>query len=325
RGRGHKTTEYIEIPVTVMTDIGPIIVYERRKSVSLQWPYVDDVSVMWRKTLYKVTVRISGLPGDLSSSLRIDGGGTAFRINSGDSDTLTFDVGTSHEISVEEYVNQGDSVRYRCEGFTARVSTDTNLKFTYVRQYLLRVSSLYGTVEGEGWYDEGSTARFRVSDTRVPVDGLMGFLGVKYVLKGWRGDVDIEDPEGEVLMDSPKLVEAVWVKDYSSLHLPLIGLAALIGVTLSVVYLRRMESGKRPEEGPTITGYEEIEEGTIPGVGVETLPGGVVICPRCGVENAPGTPLCRRCGFRFEAETELYGGEETEEVESAEGKDTEPR
>jgi hypothetical protein len=314
RGKGHKTTEYIEIPVTVWTDIGPMVIYERRSSVSLSWPYIDDVSVEWRKALYKVTVSISGLPGDLSSTLKVDGGSSASQVKGGGSETLTFNVGTSHEISVEEYIYQGDSIRYRCEGFSAEASTDTNLEFTYVRQYLLKVSSPYSSVEGEGWYYEGSTARFRVSDTQVPVEGLQGSLGVKYTFKGWIGDAKAETPEGEVLMDSPKLVEAVWVKDYSSLYLPVIGLAALVGAVLSsVIYLHRGKGGRGLEEGPTIVGYGEVGEETIPGGEFETLPGGEVKCPKCGMINAPGSPLCSRCGFRFETGTEVYGEEETEE------------
>jgi hypothetical protein len=306
KGKGYEITEYIEIPVIISTDKGPVMVYVTKAIPKQYWPYVDDVSIQWRKVEYKVTVKVLGLASNLSSSLKIDGRSSLSQIALEDSKTLTFKVGSSHTLSIDEYIYQGTSIRYYCEQPTVIVSTDSNITFTYKKQYLLKVLSPYDSVEGEGWYNEGLTAKFRILTTHIPMKGFLGFLGAKYIFKGWKGDVNDENIEGSVLMDSPKIVEAMWIEDYSALRLPVIGLLAVTGAALSTFYIFKVKGMKR-KEGTTSVGYKSKEE-TIPGREDETLLAKEgVVCPNCGMKNPPGANSCHNCGAQLEYDTELYG------------------
>lgn len=89
---------------------------------------------------------------------------------------------------------------------TRVLSIDSNvtLEAAYKQQYRLRAESIFGNVAGTGWIDAGEVANLSVLS---PLD--LG-NGTRRVFKGWTGDVDSESQTIQVLMDSPKLVEANW-------------------------------------------------------------------------------------------------------------------
>jgi uncharacterized repeat protein (TIGR02543 family) len=77
-------------------------------------------------------------------------------------------------------------------------------------QYYLTVTSLHGTLGGEGWYDSGATAYATVSPLIVP-----GSSGMQYVFTSWSGDASgTTSPSDPIIMDGPKTAIANWKTQY---------------------------------------------------------------------------------------------------------------
>jgi hypothetical protein len=83
------------------------------------------------------------------------------------------------------------------------MSSDLCLVAIYRKQYYLNVTSPLGQISGAGWYDENSTATFRVTPPIVTNQGTHVFIG-------WLGDSNDPSPSARVFVDSPKNVEASW-------------------------------------------------------------------------------------------------------------------
>jgi hypothetical protein len=82
-------------------------------------------------------------------------------------------------------------------------SRDICLLATYRRQYYVNVTSPLGRVSGAGWYDENSTAMFRVTPPIVTGNGTHAFVG-------WKGDSNDSSPSSSVPVNSSKKIEASW-------------------------------------------------------------------------------------------------------------------
>jgi len=73
-------------------------------------------------------------------------------------------------------------------------------------QYYLTVSSFYGAIGGEGWYDSGSSTSAALSTLTVA-----GGAGTQYVFTGWSGDATgFTSPSNAMVMNSPKTAIANW-------------------------------------------------------------------------------------------------------------------
>jgi len=82
---------------------------------------------------------------------------------------------------------------------------------SWAHQYYLTVDSPYGTVGGEGWYDEGSTAYATVAPLTVD-----GPEGARYVFTHWSGDASgTISPSNPITMDRPKTAVAYWKTQFS--------------------------------------------------------------------------------------------------------------
>ncbi len=112
----------------------------------------------------------------------------------------------------------------------------------YKTQYYLKVVSRHGDPQGEGWYDSGSTATFSVTSP------IQGGMGIQYVFERWEGDSSTTEPTATIVMDSARVVNAVWKVDYTQLYIIiaiLVAVAFLMGVAVTLA-LRKMK--KKPEE-----------------------------------------------------------------------------
>jgi len=231
-GRGFM--EMVWVPRLFLTERG---LEERYVPVRVNYyPYIDDVSVIPQSASVNLNLKISGLPSELSTKVLVDGRPEE-PVGGGDTKTLRFKFGEPHNLTVEEYVYESDRVRYVCgmRSVSVNASTDETLTFNYKPQYRLALESAYGVTEGSGWYDDGVDARFSVSPATVQAGGALGSLGVRYVFQGWSGDLRINSTSGEVKMDSPKRLTAVWQADYLSLYIVLGVLgAAVVGLSLLV-------------------------------------------------------------------------------------------
>src|SRR3989454_1707049 len=80
----------------------------------------------------------------------------------------------------------------------------TEFLATFRPQYLLTVTSPYGSPRGSGWYNASEVAAFGVPDT------VNGPTGTRHVFTSWSGDASAADPSSSVAMDGPKTVAAAW-------------------------------------------------------------------------------------------------------------------
>jgi len=71
-------------------------------------------------------------------------------------------------------------------------------------EHYLKIESLYGTPEGEGWYIHNSIANFSIQKY------LEFTNGTKRIFEGWIGDLNSTEPSGSIKMDSPKIIKAKW-------------------------------------------------------------------------------------------------------------------
>ena len=89
-----------------------------------------------------------------------------------------------------------------------RISQNTDLYPQYKTQFYLSVKSPYGSPVGEGWYDEGTTAKFSVD----PAIDLMN--GTRFVFSRWTDGQNDTAHMSTVTLDRPKTVSAIWKRQY---------------------------------------------------------------------------------------------------------------
>jgi hypothetical protein len=168
----------------------------------------------------------------------------------------TYQEGSSASIGkIPDIVNASTDVRYvRTSVLIDGQKVDTapstivmnenhRIEINYQKQYYLHVISEYGNPQGEGWYDENSTASFSVSSPQ-PELGLLGTLGGKLVLQTWSGDSNAASQSSTVNMNGPKTVTAKWTADNVQPYMMLAGIAAaiLIGAALVISAKRKKRS-----------------------------------------------------------------------------------
>jgi hypothetical protein len=77
-------------------------------------------------------------------------------------------------------------------------------------QYYLTVSSVYGTVGGQGWYDSGATAYATVTPLTIA-----GPRGTQYAFDYWSGEVSgTTSPSDPIVMSGPMTATANWKTQY---------------------------------------------------------------------------------------------------------------
>ncbi len=114
------------------------------------------------------------------------------------------------------------------------------LRFDSITQYYLNVTSPHGNVTGPDWYDEGAIANFSVSPTKVPA----GFLS-HYVFTEWSGDYVGKEDSASIIMDSPKVIAAEWVTDYTQLYLAFASLFLAVVIVTAVFLVKRKQISKK--------------------------------------------------------------------------------
>jgi hypothetical protein len=152
------------------------------------------------------------------------------------------------------------------------VLASENVKLTgsYRVQYLLQVNSLASSFSE--WHDVGAKAKLQ-QPMYLPMEGLLGQLGGRYVFVGWSGDTSSSARQIEVPMDAPKRVNAIYAVDLGSLVLPITLMIGLVGGATLALY----KSRKRLQLSPS---------GEWP----------VIVCRRCGREAQRGWAYCADCG-----------------------------
>lgn len=187
-------------------------------------------------TSYSVTMHVSGIPSSYSIEVYVDG--IPARLVSGQaSTTFTFELGSSHIISVTEYADQDVGARYHCPSYSWSCFGAGDYTFVYHTEYYLSVSSPYGQTSGEGWHDAGDKVSISVFPTTEPVSGIAGILGAKYVFDYWTFEdspVLVHGGSAVILMDGPKSARAVWRTDYT---IPFIIIAVVLGMMVCITVI----------------------------------------------------------------------------------------
>jgi len=91
---------------------------------------------------------------------------------------------------------------------SVRVLQNIDLYAIYKTQLYVSIRSAFGSPVGEGWYDEGATAKFSVE----PVIDVLN--STRLVFNGWTGDENISNREGSTTVDRPKTLRANWKRQY---------------------------------------------------------------------------------------------------------------
>ena len=92
------------------------------------------------------------------------------------------------------------------------VHHDTNLSAEYEKEYYLNITSSLGYIQGNGWYASGSLATFSVPYS-IYVPGVLQIIPDKYSFIKWTGDLNTTSSVSQIVMTSPKTVEANWQLD----------------------------------------------------------------------------------------------------------------
>jgi hypothetical protein len=147
---------------------------------------------------------------------------------------------------------------------------------TYKTRYYLTVESKYGVLQGDGWYDEGSTATFSVSGGTVWYRSF----------GGWGGDSDGGTQSSAVVMNGPITVSATWRTSWAVWAIGLGG--GLFLILVAILLTLRLRSRRRRY-------HEELIP--VPVVAVDHA----MHCPRCGAQTAVGSLFCQTCGSSLQS------------------------
>jgi hypothetical protein len=161
---------------------------------------------------YSVSIQLSGLPQQYSSNLQVDGQNQG-TVSGAQTQTLSFPIGTPHNVTVAQYVSGGAGVRYYCSQNTLSVTSAGSLTFTYQTQYLLTVATTPANVtqvSGGGWFNAGDTAQ-----TSQTPQNITGPPGVQYAFQNWSIDGTAQTGnQVTVTMNGPHTAVAAYTTQY---------------------------------------------------------------------------------------------------------------
>jgi endoglucanase len=103
-------------------------------------------------------------------------------------------------------------------------------------KYYVSVDTEHGSILGSGWYNEGSYATIKISETSL---GLL----VQDVFDHFEGlgsrDIVIDARTVKVYVDGPRTIRAVWRKDYTMTLLTTLGVGIILGVAILLYKMQR--------------------------------------------------------------------------------------
>jgi hypothetical protein len=165
---------------------------------------------------------------------------------------VRLDVG-NYTVSVPDEIQLTGDTRYKFKSWQDDVQQpkrevqliyDTEMVAQYIKRYLVLVNSPYGTVNGTGWYDEGSAAIIAISPTTVQTS----FFSPPMVFSGWTGDIYSKDVKVAFSVDGPMVINAEWRPDYLAFALNLLPIIIIILAVAAIPLLIRRRIKKKEEE-----------------------------------------------------------------------------
>lgn len=160
----------------------------------------------------------------------------------------------------------------------------------YNIQYFLNLTSPFGSVSGEGWYNASSTAHISVEPDQFRSEGILGLLGAKTNFVNWQGDITVMPASGEIVMNSPHVLQALWQTDLSSVYLS----AGALGVFLLVLSIAGAYRVKKKQVILDFSWLRDYMEKHGP-VAIQDIR-----CPYCGgsvhLPDRGTSTMCTYCG-----------------------------
>jgi hypothetical protein len=164
------------------------------------------------------------------------------------------DAGSQAAVSVQSPVMPTNVTRYVVTGFNGTgaapqsgsgasvsfaLTSPSTLSFQWKTQYLVQVSTPFGSPSGAGWYDSGSKAEVSVSPTQV-ADGVL----TSKVFHEWTGNATGTSQSLSFTVSGPMSITAAWVNDYTELYI-VVGVVAIAAVAGGIYLLRRSAAVKK--------------------------------------------------------------------------------
>ncbi|MBN1160559.1 MAG: FHA domain-containing protein [Dehalococcoidales bacterium] len=128
-----------------------------------------------------------------------------------------YKAGNTASFSAPDYIESADTRHYFTNwsgdytGNSPSASLSMNSPKTVTanwrHEYLLTLNSAYGSPSGAGWYREGTSASFSVTDFVESSDS-------KHYFTDWSGDYTGTLPTASLEMNEPKIVTANWRNEY---------------------------------------------------------------------------------------------------------------
>ena len=252
-----------------------------------EWKYFTDPDQGpgFAQTKLKVAP-LAALEIDLGlSDIPVKVDGSTARTSSLGTVTVQLPVGVAHQITVQLALLFDNSTRMVFAGWqdgsndtqrTLILDGDLKISGSYRTQYLLRVSSVLSAYSYSEWYDAGSNITLRADDS-VPMSGVFGTFGLRYVFRGWSGDIESTARSVTLIVNKPSAINANFDVDYTPIVILAILLFGIVGGAMLAVLRKR--------RSPTPTAIEEE---------VEDEPVGV--CGNCGEPIEESWTHCVHCG-----------------------------
>ena len=131
-----------------------------------------------------------------------------------------YDANTQATVSLTPDITAGNGIRYLFVQWSGDLSGvdpsqpivmsgPKSVSAVWTTLYELRIESEYGHTEGAGWYAPNAQAVFVVDTLALDVGN-----GTRRVFTKWSGDASGTDPQGTIVMDGPKTIQADWGTQY---------------------------------------------------------------------------------------------------------------
>ncbi len=202
-------------------------------------------------TTYTITFKEQGLPAGKLWNVIFNG-----QTKTSTTSTITFSgvQAGDYTWTINSIISENATTRYAVNGINSmkiQVPTVTTQNIAYITQYYLTINSPYGNPIGEGWYNAGSTAIFRVDPQSTSSSG------TQYAFGSWtgtgKGSYNGTENKQSLTMNNAITETATWEQTttlYTVAGSALI-IFALILIAALLLATRRRRKNKKDAATPT--------------------------------------------------------------------------
>ena len=251
----------IGVPGTVELD------EEGRKYTFKEWQVIGDGSQAISDKTHESTEVIMDGPHTIAPLwnemylVKIDGSignpSGAGYYNKGETASITIDPIYETEVGKSRFVLSGwDGIQLddpTSSTFLTTVEEPLVLKPLWTKQYFVKANSVYGMVEGSGWYDEGSTASLSLQSRTLDTG-----LGKSVAFAGWStGDPQLALLQSEQYtiesVGGPEEITAVWRADDTVQLVLIVGAVAAAAITAFFTFVINMRKRKSVQQSKGVS------------------------------------------------------------------------